>query len=192
MSLTHRAYFERFSLGVGEYGEILVAAAFGGKKMGSQQDCYDVTVSRSKFTDVLGIDAELMLGTNAEDVVRIQVRSKLTWTAAGEASVIKCSESDLNGTRRSQKSGYDRSMTHLAFVLVETGRRFPDGRNVRPNEQEGRIAIARLMTRDRAKELRDRTGTYIRVSDARQHPIADSGIVDITSLLTKVADEPIE
>ena len=72
------------------------------------------------------IDAEQVIGTNAGEFVRIQVRSKLTETLAGKASVLKCSESDLEGTRRGQKAGRDIRMTHVAFVLVETGRRFAE------------------------------------------------------------------
>jgi hypothetical protein len=47
-TFTHRRYFERFSLSVAQYGEILVAQAFGGEKRGDGQPCYDVAVGRNQ------------------------------------------------------------------------------------------------------------------------------------------------
>jgi hypothetical protein len=113
---THRQYFRRYRLSAAQYGEILVAEAFGGQKLGDSQPCYDVLTTEEKLAAVLeaaggsyGVPAD----RGAE--VLIQVRSKLSESRSGKASVVHCKTSDLEGSRR--HSG----MTHLVVVLLHPG-----------------------------------------------------------------------
>lgn len=96
-TFTHRRYFERFSLSVAQYGEILVAQAFGGEKRGDAQPCYDVAAGRNQFATALkgaGIDAQPLLSGVPDGDLRIQVRSKLSHTRSGQATVVHCKATD--------------------------------------------------------------------------------------------------
>src|SRR5690348_15031762 len=103
--LTHRAYYRRFQLNAAQYGEILVAGAFQGRKMGDTQRGYDILVNRERFRDALqeaGLNSGPMLVSVSGQDVRIQVKSKLLKTSSGNASVVHCKSGDLE------------AMTHLA------------------------------------------------------------------------------
>lgn len=79
---SHRAYFRKFRLNPEQYGEILVAEAFHGQKMGDAEPGYDVLVSVSDFTAALneiGVNFPEMLSVQS-DSVRIEVKSKLAIT----------------------------------------------------------------------------------------------------------------
>ncbi|HPD14513.1 MAG TPA: hypothetical protein PLE19_06165 [Planctomycetota bacterium] len=93
--VTHRDYFLKYSLSVGEYGAILVALAFGGKKRPHGNKGFDID------TQVSGQPA------------RVEVKSKLARTPGGKATVVKCNANNFE----------EGAMTHLAVVLVdpETG-----------------------------------------------------------------------
>jgi hypothetical protein len=91
MKITHEEYFRKYRLSVEQYGELLVALAFHGKKMPDHQKGYDVAAS---------IDGK---------AARIEVKSKFAETRTGRATVVHCSDNKL-------KRG---GMTHLAVILVE-------------------------------------------------------------------------
>jgi hypothetical protein len=88
---THRQYFERFGLSAAQYGEILVTAAFHGKKLGDTQPCYDVAATVSALKRALqdaGVEPGAVLPGGLDGDARIQVRSKLNQSPSGKASVI--------------------------------------------------------------------------------------------------------
>lgn len=108
---THRHYFQRYRLSVAQYGEILVAQAFCGKKMGDTQRSYDIVTSNAVFNAALksvSTDNPFLPCSDSTEDIRIQVRSKLDGTAYYKASVVHCKEGDL----------VDGGMTHLVIVLV--------------------------------------------------------------------------
>ncbi|MGH7176836.1 MAG: hypothetical protein ACREJC_05590 [Tepidisphaeraceae bacterium] len=177
---THRLYFRRYQLNVAQYGEILIAEAFQGKKMGDSQLGYDILVSKGAFRNALrnaGLNLELMRTSPFNDEIRIQVKSKLNETPHGKATVVHCTDSNL------------KAMTNLAVVLAHPGSRIPGG----DSSREGLIIHAWLMTRDKAAALRKKQGQvkYIRVNQLKD--VASKGdLIDITEMLSWVADARIE
>lgn len=173
--MTHRLYFRSYKLSAAQYGEILIATAVDGEKMGDTQRCYDVRADAKGFKHLLGrteVDATSPLW-RLEGEVRIQVWSKLTHTPGGTASVIHCKKSDFE------------LMTHLAVVLIH-----PGGKDNAP--LQGTIVDAWLMTSDAAAELRKKKGAtdYIRVSQLRTPPLPE-GVVSIRTVLAAAADTPL-
>jgi hypothetical protein len=84
---THRQYFRRYRLSAAQYGEILVAEAFAGQKLGDSQPCYDVLTTDGKLAAALqaaGVSCAIPAHRGAE--VRIQVRSKLSESRSGRAA----------------------------------------------------------------------------------------------------------
>jgi uncharacterized protein (DUF433 family) len=161
---THRQYFQTYKLSAAQYGEILVAQAVDGEKKGDAQPCYDVRADAGGVRRLLeraNADAHSPVWPR-EGEVRIQVRSKLTLTPSGTATVVHCRDNDF------------KEMIHLAVVLVH-----PDGT----------IENAWLMTSDTAARLRKKKGAtqYIRVSQLKSQPPLDD-VVEITSVLTAAAD----
>jgi hypothetical protein len=179
---SHRYYFRRYQLNAAQYGEILVAEAFHGSKMGDAQRGYDILATQASFVDALrsaGLNPEEMLFTGLSTEIHIQVRSKLAVVpSGGKASVLHCKESDLQ------------SMTHMAFVLVHPGSRVSGS----DSTQEGQIVHACLMTRDTAAALRQKDGKvqYIRVAQTKCIPGLNDGLVDIKHMLSSVANAQIE
>jgi hypothetical protein len=179
--LTHRAYFRRFQLNAAQYGEILVAGAFQGRKMGDTQRGYDILVNRESFQNALraaNLDSEPMLISVFGQEVRIQVRSKLLRNPSGNASVVHCKSGDLE------------AMTHLAVILVRPGSRIPGDD---PTE-EGQIAHAWLMSRDTAAVLREKKGKeqYIAVNQLTGPSASTGYLLDIRQMLSSEADKSIE
>jgi hypothetical protein len=179
---SHRYYFRRYQLNAAQYGEILVAEAFHGRKMGDAQRGYDILTPQASFVDALrsaGLRPEQILFAGLSTEIRIQVRSKLAETpAGGKASVLHCKESDLH------------AMTHLAFVLVHPGSRVSGS----DPTQEGQIVHACLMTRAKAAALRQKDGKvqYIRVNQTKCVGGLNDGLVDIKHMLSSVANAQIE
>jgi hypothetical protein len=71
-SFSHREYFRQYRLNVEQYGEILVADAFRGQKIGDAQPAYDVEVSGDTFVDTLrtiGIDASRSILASNENIL---------------------------------------------------------------------------------------------------------------------------
>jgi uncharacterized protein (DUF433 family) len=174
---THRDYFRRYQLSAAQYGEILVAQVFGGQKLGDSQRCYDVEASADSLRQVLraaGADEGSTLWPHTDDAVRVEVKSKLSRTPSGLATVVHCNDSKFDG------------MTHLAVVVIEPN----DGSE---SGEEGRIADAWLLTRDAAAKLRPKPGTeqYIGVSQLRGAAAGD-GVIAITSLVAAAAELPLE
>ncbi len=184
---THRRYCTAFALNVEQYGEILVAQAFNGQKHGDAQPCFDVSADVANFRVWLaagGISQALIAATMPsaplDGKVRIEVKSKLRFAESGEASVIHCSDTKLNDLTRGEgtKAKTFRAMTHLAVVLVE------------PETFE--IAGAWLLTHAAVIRLRkDATASkYVPVESVRKDPDR-TGIIEITTLLQRVADAPL-
>jgi uncharacterized protein (DUF433 family) len=183
---THRDYFRTYQLSAAQYGEILVAQVFRGKKLGDSQRCYDVEAQSDALKHVLaatGADEGSPLWPRTSDVLRIEVRSKLSQTPAGKATVVHCKDSNLNGTA-STPGG----MTHLAVVIVHPGSGGGGGA-----ADPGRVVNAWLLTREAARQLRQKDGRvqYIRVSQLAGGPAPD-GVVSITSLVAAAAEMPLE
>src|SRR5262245_30546275 len=118
-SWTHRQYFRKFSLNVEQYGEILIAQAFSGKKMGDAQPCYDVAALEENIRDRL-LDAgnprelvEACLSPVKGATARIEVKSKVARTLRSRASVIHCRDHKLEGVR-----GHG-AATHFAVILFD-------------------------------------------------------------------------
>ena len=105
MIWTHQKYYQRFQLNVEQYGEILIAHIFEGRKMGDAQPCFDNETTNHKVRANLltaGASAEAVdacLSGSEADAVRIEVKSKLTYTQTGRANVIHCNENKINGVR---------------------------------------------------------------------------------------------
>jgi hypothetical protein len=145
VSFTPRHYVRRYQLNVAQYGEILIAEAFHGRKLGDGQRGYHIATSKEAFIDALhiaGIDAETPTPSRLTGQIHIQVKSKLNQTASGRATGVLCKDTDLE------------AMTHLAVVLVHPGARIPGGDPM----NEGLILQAWLLTRDRAVVLRQKLG----------------------------------
>jgi hypothetical protein len=155
--LTHRDYFRRFRLSVEQYGEILVAAAFRGEKMGDSQRGFDVRISTTDFIEVLKgamINAgqavvEKMVSPSFGDEIRLEVKSKVSKTnSGGVAYVVHCNESKFED--RTSKNGIQKlAMTHLAVIIVN-----PASRLESESDEKGTIQHAWLMTREMAADLR--------------------------------------
>ena len=178
---SHRDYFRRYQLNVAQYGEIVVAEAFLGKKMGDAQPGYDIVTSKAAFIDALqraGIGAERMTTFNLNEDIRIQVKSKLNETPSGKASVVHCQDSNLE------------AMTHLAILLVHPGSRVSGG----DPTQESLILHAWPMTRDRAVLLRQKEGKeqYIGVNQVKNAGSLYGDIFDIRQMLSSIVDAQIE
>jgi len=181
--MTHRQYFRRYRLSAAQYGEILVAEAFRGQKLGDSQPCYDVLTSAAALVDALhgaGVPYSALSGPEAE--VRIQVRSKLSESRSGRASVVHCKTTDLEGSKRHA------AMTHLVVILVHPGDRF----DAADGGLEGTIRRAWLIPHEAAAKLRCKKGQekYIAVSQlAGEHPA--EGVIEITGLLASVAEREL-
>ena len=178
---THRHYFRRYQLNVAQYGEILIADAFQGRKLGDGQRGYDIVTSKGAFIDVLrraGIGAETTPATTLGEEIRIQVKSKLHETTTGKANVVHCKDTDLN------------AMTHLAIILVHPGSRVSSG----DSTHEGLILHAWLLTRDKAAILRQKPGKeqYIRVNQVKDAVNLNGDLFDIRPMLSSIADARIE
>jgi hypothetical protein len=130
--------------------------------MGDAQPAYDVEVCNGVFVAKLrahGIDPQVC-STDAAEKLRIEVKSKLSQTEWGRASVVHCSDIKLNG--RCSKTGvHSKGMTHLAIVIVDAGIESP--------EDKGRITNAWLVSVERACELRRKLGKtqFIAVAQLR-------------------------
>jgi hypothetical protein len=182
--VSHRDYFRRYKLNVEQYGEILVAEAFGGEKKGDAQVGYDIEV---------GIEALRRLEITAfspsreDGSIRIEVKSKLSRTNCSQASVVHCNDCKLNGSK-SKKGILRRGMTHLVILLVNPGSRLESG----DGRREGWIENAWLLSRAEVERLRrkDIRSSCIYVRDLRHCPITDS-FLEITSLLNDAANAPV-
>lgn len=183
---THRDYFRMYELSAAQYGEILIAQVFRGRKLGDSHRCYDVAARPEAVKAALsatGTDPHSWLWPKTQDDVRIEVKSKLSQTSSGRASVIWCKDSNLNGIGSTSQA-----MTHFAVVIVHPGSR------ARGNpSDEGRIVNAWLLTRDAAEKMRARPGKeqYIPVSQLAKLPASD-GVISITSLVAAAAEAPLE
>jgi uncharacterized protein (DUF433 family) len=109
-------------------------------------------------------------------VVRIQVRSKLSETPSGVATVIHCKESDF------------KEMTHLAVIIVHPARQAGSD-----SAEAGAIVNAWLLSHDAARELRPKPGKvqYIRVTQLIRDSLPN-GVLDIKSLVAAVAEAPLD
>jgi hypothetical protein len=180
---THREYFRRYRLNVEQYGEILVADAFRGIKLGDAQPGYDVLVRKAlliEALDSIGADATRL---SLDEEVRIEVKSK---QSVG-ASVVHCNECKIYGApNRVDKL----PMSHLAVVLVHPGERLKGND---PTE-EGRIVEAWLMTRDIAVELRKKEGKtqYLRVRDIKLGARPGGDVISIRDLLERSSETEIQ
>src|SRR5437763_909541 len=104
---THRDYFRTYRLSAAQYGELLVAQLFDGDKLGDSQRCYDVEAPVDALKRVLnatGVDDTSSLWPKTNDAVRIEVRSKLSRTPAGKATVVQCKDSNLDGIGPTHKA----------------------------------------------------------------------------------------
>lgn len=182
----HQEYFVRFQLNVEQYGEILAAQAFGGRKCGDDQPSYDVEVTNAvaqenlKSLGVDGPEAHRVLGP--DHMLRIEVKSKLSLTNSGKATVIHCSDNKFYGVRRANRE--HSPMTHLLFIKVA-----PQSIAEESNPLAGQIEAAWLMSRAQAAELRCRgksTVKYIGVADVES--MGRTGLLlDVRDALQKVA-----
>ncbi len=172
---THRQYFRQFRLNVEQYGEILIAQAFGGRKEGDAQPCYDVEApevnirSRLLNAGIPNDTVDACLKTLAGTPARIEVKSKLARTPAGHAHVIHCRDSKLEGVR-----GH-RPATHFAVLLFD-------------GEAEGIAEHAWFFSSEVARKLRraNTTSPYIAVTSLRNAPTL-AAILDITTIVNQEA-----
>jgi hypothetical protein len=178
---THRTYFKRFCLNVEQYGEILVAHVFRGTKKGDAQPCYDVETSRQNVRDGLlasgvpGAAVESCLSRVTDNTVRIEVKCKLAYTSASNASVIHCSDKKIKG------SGRHLPATHFAVVLFDA-------------EGNGTAEQAWFFSAGLADQLRrkDTKSGYIPVSALRNAArIGTDGLIDISSLINDAASSAL-
>jgi len=176
---SHREYFRRYKLNVEQYGEILVAQALGGEKMGDAQPGYDVRVRRSAFIKVLQ-KARTKLGLPRRDEeIRIEVKSKLSTMKSGKATVVHCGDTKFDGARGEE------GMTHLAIVIVHPGSR-TEGQDP---TLEGEVDRAWLLTRRVAKSLRTKgKSRYIPLRKVEE-PITEK--IDIEKILNRAAESTI-
>jgi hypothetical protein len=188
-SFSHRDYFRRYKLNVEQYGEILVAEAFHGDKMGDVQPGYDIRVCNAAFEKALrtvGIDPP-KTAMDETDGIRIEVKSKLSRTGGGRASVVHCNDCKLDG--RLSKKGIQRlGMTHLAIIIVDPGSR-ADGD---PHQNEGRIENAWLLSAKKAREMRrkDCKTQCIYIQQLRNE-CSSEDFFEITRLLNRAANEQV-
>src|SRR5437879_1454205 len=188
---SHRDYFQRFRLNVEQYGEILVAQAFRGLKMGDEQPGFDIKVTKEDFNDGLrraGIKDGQPILCHPEVEIRLEVKSRFSQTLSGRAEVIHCSDNKMDGVQR--KRTQHLGMTHLAIILVTPGSRA----NLDASE-EGLIESAWLLTRDMVAGLRSRTtriSKCLSVKEIAEHIKAARGnsapdIIEITDLISDAA-----
>ena len=178
---SHREYFRRYKLNVEQYGEILVAQALGGEKMGDAQPGYDILVDRAQVIKILQ-----RAGTAKKQVksffeiptknVRIEVKSKLSTTKTGQADVVHCGKTKFDGARGKE------GMTHLAIVIVHPGSR-TEGQDP---TLEGEVDRAWLLTRRVAKSLRTKgKSRYIPLGKVEK---STTEKINIKEILTDVAE----
>lgn len=177
-SWSHQAYAQAFDLNIEQLGEILVSAAVRGKKMGDAQPCFDIQTSALAMSKALlagGIsDKAVRPLLGSENKIRIEVKSKLAWTASGRANVIHCRNKFVS------KRGHPPA-SHLALLLFDGA---------------GTFAVERafLMTKDVALGLRrmETKSQYIPVA-AVLKLAAESmpGLVELTSLLNEIGRQRI-
>jgi len=175
---THQRYFRQFRLNVEQYGEILVAAAFEGDKLGDAQPCFDIRASKKAVHGALvsgAVAADQSTACLGEALeLRIEVKSKLSWTGTGRANVIHC-RNKFESVRGQPPA------THLAFLLFD-------------GAKTGMATHAYLLSCDAAMSLRrmDTKSQYIPVpAVCRAGAAAMPGIVDITALINGVAQRPL-
>ena len=87
---SHLEYFKKYQIGVAQYGELLVALAFKGKKLVGRQ---------------LGYDVEATLEGRSS---KIEVKSKLSNPPSFKATVINCKDTQFKS----------KVLDYLAVVLV--------------------------------------------------------------------------
>jgi len=151
--------------------------------MGDAQPGYDVCVEPSAFREALrtiGITAP-------EDIceIRIEVKSKLSRTGAGNASVVHCNDCKLDG-RISKRGAQRPGMTHLAIIIVDPGSRAAGDPN-----HEGRIEYAWLLSAQKARDLRNKKGKTQYISVQQLQKESPSKIFLIADLLNRAADRKI-
>ena len=187
---SHRDYFRKFKVGVGEYGEILVEVAFGGQKKGDWQPGFDIAVKYEDFEKTLRKKTEAteeqikaFLSSTGGKQTRIEVKSKLF--KMDEVGVVDCGQVQFDGKRKNRPPvPY---MTHMAIVFVPPGER----RNGKADE-EGEVDRAFLITLETAGSLR--TGKNKNISGAKlRSALKDrrDDFVDITRLLRDAAESSV-
>jgi hypothetical protein len=193
---SHYDYFRKYKLNVEQYGEILVAQAFKGKKKGDAQHGYDILIDKaskviSKLQDtVTGKKKIKSFFPYPNKLVRIEVKSKLSITNAGKASVVHCSKTKLADKRAKE------GMTHLAIVIVQPGSR-TEGKGKKAVGKEGVVERAWLITRDVADRLQKGTPRkdHIRLTSKKPSlkSVEQEGTerLDIKKLLQNAADARI-
>lgn len=185
MTWTHQEYFRQFRLNVEQYGEILIAHVFKGKKMGDAQPCYDIETTEQNVRAQL-----LASGTSHETVegclaghsgssIRIEVKSKLAYTPTGRANVIHCNENKFKGRNTGKRSF--QPATHFAVILFD-------------GEGRGRAVNAWLLRTETAQQLRraETKSRYIPVPSLTKAKFDSSaGVVEIAELINKAATTPL-
>lgn len=180
-TFSHRDYFRRYRLNVEQYGEIVVAEAFGGEKMGDSQPGYDIRIGVAAFLNALraaGIDTARMVLDQRQEIC-VEVKSKLSRTSTGNARVVHCSESKLSG-KRPKPGRQCAGMTHMVVLIVNPGSRAGD-------EQEGHIEHAWLLNAGTAAELRRKPGKAQYISIPQLEQCKDC--LEIAPLLNGAADK---
>lgn len=143
--MTHKDYFREYKISIEQYGVLLVALAFDGKNTQHGNKGFDI------------YDAKI-----SDNPCRIEVKSKITQSLTGKATVIHCNDNKFN------KKG----MTHLAVVLIN------------PDSYE--VAEAWLITKNKVRTLRSKTESkYIPVKKVREHK--GKGKIDITRKLKEIS-----
>lgn len=173
---SHRAYFQRYRLNVEQYGEILVADAFRGKKLGDGQPCYDVECGAQEVRQSLMGVADLNLvnecvPNGVDDTVLIEVKAKVT----RGASVVHCHNNKIEGARSFKGA------THFAVILF-------DEQGVAAPAWLFPSAVARALRREQTKSR------HILVSSLKNPVaagIAEHRIIDITKIINSVAERPL-
>lgn len=190
--MNHRDYFCKFKLNVEQYGEILGAQAFGLAKLGDAQPCYDLSGGKAAMIAALDAHSHKEHPIKAdffdkdESKVFIEVKSKLAYSNGSKASVVHCHPNKINGVER-KKSGFARPMSHMLIVIVAPGPRGERNERNKTESKEGIIELAVLLTLADVKSLLGER-KYINVGTLRKRI---TEYVDVTSVLNKVAQEPL-
>ena len=189
-NFSHRDYFRRFRLNVEQYGEILAAHAFLGKKMGDEQVGYDILTTRTATRELLhkhGIPTDSLFFGEDSDEVRIEVKSKLSSTVSGTAEVVHCTNAKVRRTIRGKRQHL--AMTHLLVVLIS-----PGSRANREAGEEGRVSEAWLLTLDQVVQFRDATTRESKCLSVREirKMAATGSIISVQTLLNSIVDTPLK
>jgi hypothetical protein len=186
MTWTHQQYYRKFHLNVEQYGEILIADVFKGKKMGDAQPCYDIEATEHNVRDQLlaaGTDLEIVdscLMDLDDGSIRIEVKSKLAYTSSSRANVIHCNENKFTGKTSGRRSF--RPATHFAVILFD-------------GEGKGSAFNAWLIRSETAKQLRryETKSRYIPVPSLTKTVFDKSeGVAVIADLINKAATTPLK